>query len=101
MSNNLEFTLKAVVNHRRIGKKKILTLIALKDELARQETATILEINVTVQMQLTHNKKKWIKIYQTELKRINELKLICRVHHEKCWAGRNTSWNQDCSEKYQ
>ena len=20
----------------------------------------------------------------------------CRVHHEKCWAGRSTSWNQDC-----
>ena len=19
--------------------------------------------------------------------------LICRVHHEKCWAGRSTSWN--------
>ena len=23
------------------------------------------------------------------------------VHHEKRWAGGNTSWNQDCSEKYQ
>ena len=21
--------------------------------------------------------------------------------HEKCWAGRSTSWNQDCLEKYQ
>ena len=21
--------------------------------------------------------------------------------HEKCWAGRSTSWNQDCREKYQ
>ena len=20
---------------------------------------------------------------------------ICRVHHEKLWAGRSTSWNQD------
>ena len=27
--------------------------------------------------------------------------LYCRVHHEKCWTGRNTSWNQDCWEKYQ
>ena len=27
--------------------------------------------------------------------------LICRVHHEKHWTGRNTSWNQDCREKYQ
>ena len=26
---------------------------------------------------------------------------MCRVHHEKCWAGRSTSWNQDCREKYQ
>ena len=26
---------------------------------------------------------------------------ICRVHHEKRWAGRSTSWNQDCWEKYQ
>ena len=23
---------------------------------------------------------------------------ICRVHHEKCWAGGSTSWNQDCWE---
>ena len=23
------------------------------------------------------------------------------VHHEKRWTGRNTSWNQDCREKYQ
>ena len=22
--------------------------------------------------------------------------LISRVHHEKCWAGRSTSWNWDC-----
>ena len=29
------------------------------------------------------------------------ISLICRVHHEKCWAGRSTSRNQDCREKYQ
>ena len=23
---------------------------------------------------------------------------MCRVHHEKCWAGRSTSWNQDFRE---
>ena len=23
---------------------------------------------------------------------------MCRVHHEKRWTGRNTSWNQDCWE---
>ena len=26
---------------------------------------------------------------------------ICSVHHEKGWAGRSISWNQDCREKYQ
>ena len=29
------------------------------------------------------------------------IELLCRVHHEKCWAGRSTSWHQDCWEKYQ
>ena len=29
------------------------------------------------------------------------ISLLCRVHHEKCWTGRNISWNQDCREKYQ
>ena len=24
-----------------------------------------------------------------------------QVHHEKRWAGRSTSWNQDCLQKYQ
>ena len=27
--------------------------------------------------------------------------VICRVHHEKCWAGWSRSWNQDCWEEYQ
>ena len=27
------------------------------------------------------------------------ISLICRVHHEKRWAGRITSWNQDCREE--
>ncbi|XP_060989681.1 craniofacial development protein 2-like [Dama dama] len=26
---------------------------------------------------------------------------ICRVHHEKCWAGESISCNPDCQEKYQ
>ena len=29
------------------------------------------------------------------------IKFICRVHLEKSWAGRSTSWNQDFREKYQ
>src|SRR5574337_150016 len=28
------------------------------------------------------------------------ISLTCRVHHEKRWTGRSTSWNQDCQEKY-
>ena len=24
------------------------------------------------------------------------IEFICRIHHAKCWAGRSTSWNQDC-----
>ena len=24
--------------------------------------------------------------------------LLCSLHHEKRWTGRNTSWNQDCRE---
>ena len=24
------------------------------------------------------------------------IELICSVHRDKCWAGRSTSWNQDC-----
>ena len=26
------------------------------------------------------------------------IELICRVHHEKHWAGESTSWNQDCQK---
>ena len=29
------------------------------------------------------------------------IQLICRVHHEKGWTERSTSWNQDSQEKYQ
>uniref|UniRef100_A0AC11ESI5 XK related 9 n=1 Tax=Ovis aries TaxID=9940 RepID=A0AC11ESI5_SHEEP len=27
--------------------------------------------------------------------------VFTRAHHEKCWAGGRTSWNQDCQKKYQ
>ena len=30
-----------------------------------------------------------------------EATVICRVHHERRGAGRSTSWDQDCREKYQ
>ena len=28
-------------------------------------------------------------------------KLVCRVRHEKRWAGGSTSWNEDFQKKYQ
>ena len=36
---------------------------------------------------------------QTKLKHLSMY--TCRVCHAKRWAGRITSWNQDCQEKYQ
>ena len=32
---------------------------------------------------------------------LNNIAYLTYIHHEKCWAGRSTSWNQDCQEKYQ
>ena len=29
------------------------------------------------------------------------IQLLCNKHHVRCRAGRITSWNQDCQEKYQ
>ena len=26
------------------------------------------------------------------------ISFLCRVHHEKCWAGKSTGWNQDCQD---
>ena len=40
---------------------------------------------------------KYADVYAKLDRRTN----ICRVHHEKRWTGRNTSWNQECREKYQ
>ena len=35
------------------------------------------------------------------LKQLSSSSSGSRVHHEKGWAGRSPSWNQDCLEKYQ
>ena len=35
----------------------------------------------------------WGCTESTQLKRLSS---SSRVHHEKCWAGRSTSWNQGC-----
>ena len=39
--------------------------------------------------------RKHIKYFSHPHKKKRDY-LFCRVHHEKCWAGRSTSWNQDC-----
>ena len=46
---------------------------------------------------VTNRKRSTSRLYIVTL----FISLICRVHHEKRWTGRNTSWNQDCWEKYQ
>ena len=48
--------------------------------------------NMGMYMFLTYVKNMYIVILLIELK--------CGVHHAKCQAGWNTSWNQDCQEKY-
>ena len=52
-----------------------------------------------------HGTKDWFQIGKGITSRLYIVTLliylICRVHHEKHWAGRSTSWNQDCWEKYQ
>ena len=40
--------------------------------------------------QVPNRKKSTSRLYIVTLL----IQLICRVHHEKCWAGRSTSWNQ-------
>ena len=43
----------------------------------------------------------WAAVYgvaqsRTRLKRLSSSSNSSKVHHEKRWAGRSTSWNQDC-----
>ena len=51
-----------------------------------------------------HGTMDWFKLGKEYIKTVYchpAYSLLCRVHHAKCWAGRSTSWNQDCREKYQ
>ena len=52
-----------------------------------------------------HGTTDWFQIGKRSMSRLYIvtllIQLLCRVHHEKCWAGWSTSWNQDCREKYQ
>ena len=46
---------------------------------------------------LANRKRSMSRLYIVTLL----IQLMCRVHHEKCWAGGSKSRNQDCWEKYQ
>ena len=60
---------------------------------------------VRKQVRTGHGTTDWFQIRKMSTPRLYIVTLliwlICRVHHEKRWAGRSTSWNQDCQEKYQ
>ena len=53
-----------------------------------------MEINVTVQMQQTYKKRKWIKIYQLELKRINACKMVRKMFDAE-WISQDSSEKQN------
>ena len=63
----------------------------------REEDITIVNIYA-----LNIGAPQCIRQTLTEIKgEIDSNTIICRVHHEKHWAGGSTSWNQDCQKKYQ
>ena len=62
---------------------KIKTIIRDKERLYIMIKGSIQEEDTTI-----------VNIYACNI-------YLCRVHHEKCWAGGSTSWNQNCWEKYQ
>ena len=48
---------------------------------------------------ISHASQVMLKILQARLQQYMNRELP-DVHYEKRWAGRSTSWNQDCWEKY-
>ena len=88
------------VDHNKLW--KILQEIGIPDHLtcllrnlyAGQEASE----NWTWNNRLVSNRKRSMsRLYIVTLL----ISLICRVHHEKCWAGWSPSWNPYCGEKYQ
>ena len=47
-----------------------------------------------------HGRADWFQIEKEVFKAYIVPLLTCRVHHEKCWTGWSTSWNQVCRGKY-
>ena len=66
-------------------------------EICMQVRKQQLELNMEQQTGWYQIGKSMSRLYIVTLL----IELICRAHHEKCWTGGNTSWNQDCQEKYQ
>ena len=86
------------VDHNKLW--KVLKEMGIPDHL------TCLLINLYAGQEATlrtgHGTKDWFQIGKGERQGCILspclFKLIGRVHHEKCWAGRTTSWNQGCRE---
>ena len=88
------------VDHNKLW--KILKEMGIPDHLTR--LLRNLHAGQEATVRTGHGKTDWFQIG----KRVRQgcilillISLICTVHHEKRWAGRSTSWNQDCREKYQ
>ena len=64
-------------------------------EICMQDRKQQLELDMEQQNMVPNRKRSMSRLYIVTLL----IQLIWRVHHEKHWAGRSTSWNQDCQEK--
>ena len=77
-----------------------LLVIYLEETITEEDICTSIFIEALFILARTWN-KRLVPNRKGSTSRLYIVTLICRVHHEKCWAGRSTSWNQDCQKKYQ
>ena len=92
----------------KITKKFKITAVKLKSASLKYTykvytgTARTMDGTTTVKAEVNGKVKTLKKGTDYTISYKNNIKAgICRVHHEKRWAGRSTSWNQDSREKYQ
>ena len=57
----------------------------------RMDWLDLLAVQGTLKRLVPNRKRSMSRLYIVTLL----IQLLCRVHHEKCWAGGSTSWNQD------